>query len=389
MAIKITGTTVINDERKFENITNVGNLIHKPSILDLVDSGGLTLEGSAYEPLYSSDTRDYREFQIDLDSGDFSNPERTNQIDADSWLISPDLTSNFSYKARIRDVSINGTVSNWSELLRFTVDQTELNVPTVTVEGSPSSVPQNPTISTSAFSDPAGTDTHASTDWRVNRTSDNALVFQSLFDTENLTSITLVDKDLDPGEEYEFSARHRGTSDSISDFGSTTATTLTSFGPTTLGEPYEGGFYMGTIAETQYLIVSPAANGSAYCQWKTELTSTPGTDSTTDGGNNTYPALANTTHPAGNFTATASINGYDDWYLPASEELLELYQNGAGTGSDPLPAGEEMLSNEYWSSTEIDVDSAETFNFSNGAPGTRDLKTDLYYVRAIRRSPII
>jgi len=389
MAIKITGTTVINDERKFENITNVGNLIHKPSILDLVDSGGLTLEGSAFEPLYSTETRDYREFQIDLDSGDFSSPERTNQINDDSWLINPDLTSSISYKARIRDVSINGTVSNWSELLRFTVDQTELNPPTVTVEGSPSSVPQNPTISTSAFSDPDGTDTHASTDWRVNRTSDNALVFQTLFDTENLTSITLTNKDLDQGEEYEFSARHRGTSGSISDFASTTATTLASFGPTTLGEPYEGGFYMGTIAGTQYMIVSPAASGSACCQWKTELTSTPGTDSTIDGGNNTYPALANTTHPAGNFTATASINGYDDWYLPASEELFQLYQNGAGTASDPLPSGDEMLSVEYWSSTEIDADSAETINFSDGIPDTRSLKTNLYNVRAIRRSPII
>jgi len=389
MAIKITGTTVINNERKFENITNVSNLIHKPSILNLVDSGGLTLEGSAYEPLYSSDSRDYREFQIDLDSGDFSNPERTNQIDADSWLISPDLASNFSYKARIRDVSINGTVSNWSELLRFTVDQTDLNPPVVTVEGSPSSVPRNPTISTSAFSDPDQTDTHASTDWRITRTSDNTLIFQSLFDTENLTSITLVDKDLDQGEEYEFSARHRGISGQISDFASTTATALTTFGPTTLGEPYEGGFYMGTIASTQYLIVSPAASGSAYCQWKTENTLTPGTDSTIDGGNNTYPALANSTHPAGNFTATATINGYDDWYLPASEELLELYQNGAGTASDPLPSGDEMMAAEYWSSTEIDADSAETFNFSDGTPETRDLKTDLYYVRAIRRSPII
>jgi len=395
MAIKITGTTVINDARGVENIVDINRLIKKPEITSPTDGStdvalGVTIQGTPYSPLYAADTRDYREFQVDLQSGDFSTPERSNQVDADSWSIDPNLDPNESYKIRIRDVSVNGTVSEWSDEVAFTSVDTFVDEPTVSVEGGPSDVPENPVISTSAFSVTNGSDTHESTDWEVIRTSDSVTVFESLNDTSNLTSIT-VTTSLDESTEYEFRARHNGATFGPSSYGSVTATTLASFGPTTLGQSFEGGFYMGTIAAagtTYYLIVAPNATGCACCQWKTSRTSTSGACSDTDGYANTYPALENSTHPAGNWTATRTIGGFSDWYLPAIDELEVFYNNGGGNGSgDPLPSGEDFATDSYWSSTESITTNACCLNFCNGTRNAGN-KAFTIRVRAVRRVPI-
>lgn len=395
MAIKITGTTVINDTREIENINDINRFIQKPEITSPADGGtdvalDVEIQGTPYSPLYTADTRDYREFQVDLQSGDFSSPERSNQVDSDSWTIDPILDPDESYKIRIRDVSVNGTVSEWSNEVAFTSVNIFVDEPTVSVEDGPSDVPENPTISTSAFSVTNGSDTHESTDWEVIRTSDSVTVFESLNDTSNLTSIT-VTTSLDESEEYEFRARHRGTTFGTSSYGSVTATTLASFAPEILGESYEGGFYMGTICAANtcyYLLVAPNATGCAQCQWKTSQTSTSGTCSLDDGYANTYPALENSTHPAGNWTATRTIGGFSDWYLPAIDELEVFYNNGGGAGSgDPLPSGEDFATDAYWSSTESSSISACYLNFSNGNRSPLN-KGGTRRVRAVRRVPI-
>jgi len=285
---------------------------------------------------------------------------------------------------------VNGTVSEWSEEVAFTSINTFVDEPTVSVEDGPSDVPENPTISTSAFSVTNGSDTHESTDWEVIRTSDSVTVFESLNDTSNLTSIT-VTTSLDVSEEYEFRARHRGTTFGTSSYGSVTATTLASFAPTTLGQSFEGGFYMGTIAAagtTYYLLVAPNATGCACCQWKTTNTSTAGTCSLVDGYANTYPALENSTHPAGNWTATRTIDGFSDWYLPAIDELEVFYNNGGGAGTgDPLPSGEDFATGGYWSSAENSSADACDLRFNNGARN-RNVKDGTNRVRAVRRVPI-
>jgi hypothetical protein len=396
MAIKITGTTVINDSREIENVNDINRFIQQPEITSPADGDidvalDVTIQGTPYSPLYTADTRDYREFQVDLQSGDFSTPERSNQVDSDSWVIDPILDPNESYKIRIRDVSVNGTVSEWSEEVAFTSINVFVDEPTVSVEDGPSDVPENPTISTSAFSVTNGSDTHESTDWEVIRTSDSVTVFESLNDTSNLTSIT-VTTSLDESTEYEFRARHNGATFGSSAFGSVTATTLASFAPTTFGESYEGGFYMGTIAAagtTYYLLVAPNATGCACCQWKTSNTSTSGTCSFYDGYANTYPALENSTHPAGNWTATRTIDGFSDWYLPAYDELEVFYNNGGGNGAgDPLPSGEDFATAPYWSSTDVISNIACAFYFGVGPRGTDCSKDYTFRVRAVRRVPI-
>lgn len=116
--------------------------------------------------------------------------------------------------------------------------------------------------------------------------------------------------------------------------------------PTGIGEPFQGGYYAGKMnySDGEYwLIVSPKSTETT-AQWKTTTTTTAGTDSLFDGLVNTL-ALNNATHPAGKHCADLFVNGYDDWYLPARDELELCYRNLKPTTSDnfttsrPVEAG--------------------------------------------------
>jgi len=293
MAIKITGTTVINDSRGLENFPDTSQIIKTPSVTSPTDNetdtdfSDLTITGTPYSALFSN-TRDYREFEVDLATGDFSAPVVSQQVNSDSLTLSTNLAGDTEHKARIRDVDLNGNVSDFSDVVNFTTAE-------------------------------------------------------------------------DP------------------------------FANPTLGLAIAGGFYMGRIcaAGTCYnLVVAPNATGCAQCQWKTSETSTSGTCSDTDGFANTYPALENSTHPAGNWTATRTIDGFSDWYLPAIDELEVFYNNGGGIGAgDPLPSGEDFATVSYWSSTESFFANACYLSFGYGNR-TDTSKTTTHRVRAVRRVPV-
>ena len=101
------------------------------------------------------------------------------------------------------------------------------------------------------------------------------------------------------------------------------------------GDAHEGGFFAGYISQnangiaTHGLIVASAATGynnENPLQWKTADTSTSGTSSLFDGATNTAN-MANSSHPAANYCAGLTIDGYSDWYLPARYELEIAYYN--------------------------------------------------------------
>jgi len=293
MAIKVTGTTVINDSRELENATGLNNVIRKPTITsptaaetdtDFID---LTITGSQYDAIFEN-TRDYREFQIDLSTGDFSSPVVSQQVNADSFTVSSELDGGTEHKVRIRDVDTDGNVSEFSDVISFT------------------------------------------------------------------TVVNIID----------------GVS---------------------AGDSFCGGFYMGAInaASTCYaLIVAPNATGCNCCQWKTSKSSTSGACSRDDGFANTYNGLANSDHPAGNWTATRTINGFSDWYLPARDELRLVYDNGGGGGSGtPFPSGEDFALDVYWSSTENTRTPAYVIDFNDDNEIDR-LKDTTQRVRAFRRVTI-
>ena len=67
--------------------------------------------------------------------------------------------------------------------------------------------------------------------------------------------------------------------------------------------------------------------------------------------------------------------GFSDWYLPSKDELNKLYLNQVAIGG--------FVGTNYWSSTEVDADSAWNQNFTNGVLGDGD-KIAVLSVRAIR-----
>jgi len=193
----------------------------------------LTLEASVYAPSVSIDARLYRRFELSLSSDPtFTSPVFTAEVNANTVAVTPDLTLEALYVWRCKDVSARGE-SLWMLTQGFTVTGDFVVAPTLTVEGSPSDVPEAPTLTTSAFTTvPSGEDTHLNTDWQVLEGA--VVVYESLADASNLLSITVPAGNLTANTTYTFKARHRGTDFGESAFAEVTATTLGSFDITPL-----------------------------------------------------------------------------------------------------------------------------------------------------------
>jgi hypothetical protein len=115
---------------------------------------------------------------------------------------------------RINDTEWMGaTINRTNNILvhtpRFThnVGNDSIKTPTLTVIGSPNDVPETPPLQTSAF-DYIGIFNHLNTDWQVLDES-SSVVWQSLADAVNLTSIVVPSGVLQTDSTYTFRARHR------------------------------------------------------------------------------------------------------------------------------------------------------------------------------------
>jgi hypothetical protein len=214
----------------------ITNTVRTPTAISPL-TGGLPvnpvgpLEASEYAPLYSVNERLYRTFQVTTPADTtFATPVFSLNVDADTTLIDPALTEDTNFIWRCRDVSEEGINSDWMTTQAFLTKDYSVNTPTVTVEGSPSSVNQQPLLTLSAYTtSPDQTATYLSTDWEVRRVSDNVLVFSSYGDTINVSSITIPPGVLVTSTAYAFRARYNSTIYGSSAYGSTTATTLATF----------------------------------------------------------------------------------------------------------------------------------------------------------------
>lgn len=119
------------------------------------------------------------------------------------------LDSQTEYQFMLRYKSVYYGYSSWGSQFYLTGDIYVI-APEMTIEGAPNNVPKTPEWSTDDFSVFGDSDTHISTDWRITRTSDNYVVFESLEDASNLTEITLPYEILEAMTEYRFEVRHRG-----------------------------------------------------------------------------------------------------------------------------------------------------------------------------------
>lgn len=222
--------------------------------------------------------------------------------------------------------------------------------------------------------------------WQVSVFSNfsNTVVDATVSGTGNTYTLDTV---LDTNVTYYWRVKYEDTEGTQSAFSSPTEfTTAASFGPTVIGESFAGGYYTGTIdiggGVCYYLIVAPNATGCAQCIWKTTNTCTGSSGSGVNGYLNTYGALNNSNHPAGNWTATRTIDGFSDWYLPGITELgcMRTYRNN-------MPVGERYSDCTYWSSTETNAPGALCQNFQSGSVNY-NLKDGNFRVRAIRREPV-
>jgi hypothetical protein len=64
----------------------------------------------------------------------------------------------------------------------------------------------------------------------------------------------------------------------------------------------------------------------------------------------------------------------EDWFLPSSDELVELYKQ-RDTVDD--------VDDQYWSSSQSDAESAWNLNFQNGSP-YEGVKDSWLFVRPVR-----
>jgi len=412
-SVSVNGTEVINNQGELKNITNADNVVVQPTNSSPADAATdigaaaseLTLTASSYGDLFGG--QGGAQFQVSTVS-DFATTvidETINSGSVNSYTfdISDNLTESTEYYWRVRYFDGDGTFSLYSDATTFNTAATfaQVDTPTITSPAdNATDIFEEPTITTSAFSTTGTSDTHESTDWQIaTDAAFSTIIYESLDDTSNLTSLDVPAGNLQEGQTtYYVRVRHIGSSLGDSDFSSDIEfTTAASFSPTTLGQSICGGFYMGTICAAStcyYLIVAPNSTGCACCQWKPVETITSGACSTVDGFGTTYSVLNNSTHPAGNWTATRTIGGFSDWYLPAIDELEVFYNNGGGNGpGDPLPSGEDFNCEGFftttvvWSSTHLNTRAACYLNFNDGVTAC-DAKPGCFPTRAVRRVPI-
>ena len=276
--------------------------------------------------------QDYVEWQIASDSA-FTNilNSYTGTNNLTSFTPSVSLPQQLCY-ARVKQGS-DGHRSAWSESITFTTPNIYVETPTITVEGTPSNVPETPILTGSAFSVFNGTSTHVSTDWVIE--NNGVVIWSSLANTTNKLTITVPAGFLVESTLYTFKVKYNSSTYGSSTFGSTTGTTKSQFFDydSGFGGELEGGYYAGKIqrADGVYaLIVAPKALGTSKLAWKNAASSSGGCKSLNDGAANTAHMVANgdaTVYPAAHYCNNLVINGYSDWYLPARDELDIAYRN--------------------------------------------------------------
>lgn len=139
-----------------------------------------------------------------------------------------------------------------------------------------------------------------------------------------------------------------------------------------IGQEFQGGKCATT--GTNALIAASSDTGSFV--WGS-LAITRSTNSSTNGQGNTavLAAYGASAHPAASACANLTLGGFDDWYLPAIDELDQLYQSQLLIGG--------FSTSHYWSSTEASSYYAWYRWFGGDEPSGR-YKDYYHRVRCVR-----
>ena len=370
-------------------------------------------------------------------------------------------TNSTAYTATI---NVGATTAAWSVTTAALVPT--VTTPTISSPANGSTglnpglvIPAGLTINSTAFSSSNGAGTnHASSDWELATDSGfTTVVYSASASTTYLTSWFVPKANLTVSTTYYVRVRYTsgtgggGVVTTSSYSAGSSLATGPSFLPA-IGQAYGGGYFAGQISTAgngvadYNLVVAPVTSGSlqgqyggatpANIQWKTSDTGPDttaqsvvyGATATVANSSATFPlfnwCVSGATGPnAGVYDATnvtgTGIGGFNDWYIPASNELEILYYNLkpdttanttlSGINPNAVPArasnytagtpaqttstlfqtgGAQAFSTAiYWSSTEYSTNTiyAWKLNFSNGLLYLLTTKSNYYYARAIRR----
>jgi len=144
-----------------------------------------------------------------------------------------------------------------------------------------------------------------------------------------------------------------------------------------IGDWFGGGIVFYTDGAGHGLIAAPSDQSSGV-KWGCFDTSILGAVSTTDGAANTTAIVANcATRPiAASICDELNLNGLTDWFLPAKDQLNQMYLNKIYING--------FASDYYWSSSEGSAINAWRQAFGSGAQASssKNLNLDVRCVRS-------
>jgi hypothetical protein len=204
-------------------------LVKTPTLLNLSNgqtgvAPGIEIQCSSYAPLYTTELREKRIFQIiELPGGSFSFPDYELEDDVDNYT--PGLADDTIFRMRFKDVSVNGNESTWSQTYEFATLSGYTVEPSISVTGYPNNVPESCTLEGGDFLSYGGTDTHIESQWRAVRVGDSSIIWEDTVSSGDLTQITIPYGQLSDEIEYRFEVRYNGNTFGWSSWGSVVATT--------------------------------------------------------------------------------------------------------------------------------------------------------------------
>lgn len=186
---------------------------------------GPTLRCSAFSDPDVGDSHSASQWRITVTSHDYSDPVFDTGADSFSLrqaTIPPGkLNGNTTYYWQVRHQDNHGLWSPWSQEFSFTSENRPPDRPAgVSPEDGASGIALNPTLLSSAFSDPDVGDSHAASQWRVAATAGDHSnpVWLSPEVTTDLTQITIAGGLLNGNTKYYWQVRHQDNRGGWSDW---------------------------------------------------------------------------------------------------------------------------------------------------------------------------
>lgn len=122
----------------------------------------------------------------------------------------PALALNTAHYARVRYTGVTLGTTTWSTVLNFTTTNQYVATPSLWSSDNVLATGETPVISGSSFTVVNGSDTHSATDWQLVRPSDSTVIWSSVGDTTNKTSIKIPNGVMDISSNYRVRVRYSG-----------------------------------------------------------------------------------------------------------------------------------------------------------------------------------